>query len=39
MRATLGLARRIAEELQTGGTYRTLEDAPAHDEINRMMAG
>ncbi len=38
MRATLGLCRRIVEELQTGGTYKSLEDAPAHAEMNRMLA-
>lgn len=38
MRATLGLAQRIAEELQTSGTYRTLEGAPSHAEVNRMLA-
>ncbi len=37
MRATLGLARRIAEELKTSGTYRTLEGAPSHAEVNRML--
>jgi hypothetical protein len=37
MRATLGLARKIAQELQTTGTYKTLEDAPSHAEINRML--
>jgi 2-methylisocitrate lyase-like PEP mutase family enzyme len=37
MRATLGLARRIAEELQTSGTYRRLEGAPSHAEVNRML--
>jgi 2-methylisocitrate lyase-like PEP mutase family enzyme len=37
MRAALGLARGIAEELQTSGTYRTLEGAPSHAEVNRML--
>ena len=37
MRAALGLARRIAEELKTSGTYRTLEGAPSHAELNRML--
>jgi 2-methylisocitrate lyase-like PEP mutase family enzyme len=36
-RATLGLARRIAQELQTSGTYGTLEGAPSHAEVNRML--
>ena len=37
MRAALGLARGIAEELQTSGTYRTREGAPSHAEVNRML--
>jgi 2-methylisocitrate lyase-like PEP mutase family enzyme len=38
MRATLGLLRRIAEELNASGTYTSLEDAPAHKDVNRIMA-
>jgi 2-methylisocitrate lyase-like PEP mutase family enzyme len=38
MRATLGLARRIVQELQTTGTYKALEDAPSHADVNRMMS-
>jgi 2-methylisocitrate lyase-like PEP mutase family enzyme len=37
MRATLGLLRRISDELKTTGTYRSLENAPSHDDVNRMM--
>lgn len=37
MRATLGLVHRMADELRTIGTYRTLEDAPPHANINRML--
>ena len=37
MRATLGLVRKAAEELKTTGTYRTLEEAPAHGDVNRML--
>ena len=37
MRATLGVARRIADEVLTSGTYRSLEGAPSHAELNRMM--
>jgi 2-methylisocitrate lyase-like PEP mutase family enzyme len=37
MRATLGLAQRIVEELNSAGTYRTLEGAPHHSEVNRML--
>lgn len=38
MRATLGLARRIAQELATTGTYRALEGAPSYSEINTLLA-
>ncbi|HXM20290.1 MAG TPA: isocitrate lyase/phosphoenolpyruvate mutase family protein [Terriglobales bacterium] len=37
MRATLGLVGRMAEELKTTGTYGTLEGAPAHADVNRML--
>jgi 2-methylisocitrate lyase-like PEP mutase family enzyme len=37
MRAALGLARRIAEELKSAGTYRALEGAIPHTELNRLM--
>ncbi len=37
MRATLGLVRRMAEELKSTGTYTTLEGAPAHADVNRML--
>ena len=36
MRATLGLARRIAEELLGAGTYGSFVDAPSHAEVNAM---
>lgn len=39
MRATLGLLGRMAEELKTSGTYHSLENAPSHDDVNRMMQG
>ena len=39
MRATLGVVGRIAQELRQAGTYHTLEDAPSHAELNRLMAG
>jgi 2-methylisocitrate lyase-like PEP mutase family enzyme len=38
MRATLGLLRRIAQELQTKGTYSALEDAPSHAEVNKLLS-
>lgn len=37
MRATLGLVQRMAQELQTTGTYGSLEGAPSHTEVNRML--
>jgi 2-methylisocitrate lyase-like PEP mutase family enzyme len=38
MRATLGLVQRIANELQTTGTYKALEGAPSHAEVNKLLA-
>ena len=37
MRATLGHLRRIAEELNTTGTYSMLEGAPSYAEMNLML--
>jgi 2-methylisocitrate lyase-like PEP mutase family enzyme len=37
MRATLGLLRRVADELKTAGTYHALEGAPAHGDVNKML--
>lgn len=37
MRATLGLAKRIAEELKSSGTYTTLEDGIAYADVNKML--
>jgi 2-methylisocitrate lyase-like PEP mutase family enzyme len=37
MRATLGLLRRIANELNSAGTYATLEGAIPFADVNRMM--
>jgi 2-methylisocitrate lyase-like PEP mutase family enzyme len=37
MRATLGLIRRMAEELKSTGTYKSIEDAPSHAQVNRLM--
>jgi len=36
MRATLGLLRRMVEELNRTGTYAALEGAPTHGDVNRM---
>jgi 2-methylisocitrate lyase-like PEP mutase family enzyme len=37
MRASLGLLRRLAQELRTSGAYGTLEGAPSHAELNQLM--
>jgi len=39
MRATLGLVRRIAEELKSSGTYATLEGGIAYGDVNKMLGG
>jgi len=39
MRASLGVLRRIADELKSTGTYRSLDGAPSHAEINALMDG
>ena len=38
MRATLGLVKRIAEELKGSGTYTTLEGGIPHADLNRMLS-
>jgi 2-methylisocitrate lyase-like PEP mutase family enzyme len=37
MRATLGLLRKMADELKASGTYRSLDGAPAHGDVNKML--
>ena len=37
MRATLGLLRRLSEELRSSGTYAAMEAAPTHAEVNELM--
>ncbi len=37
MRATLGLVRRMAEELRSAGTYGALEGSLSYADLNRMM--
>ncbi len=37
MRATLGLLKRIAEELKSSGTYAALEGGIAYGDVNRML--
>jgi 2-methylisocitrate lyase-like PEP mutase family enzyme len=39
MRATLGLLRRLAEELKTSGTYREMEGAVPYAEVNKLLGG
>lgn len=38
MRASLGLLRRLAEEVKTAGTYKLMEGAPSHAEMNQLMS-
>jgi 2-methylisocitrate lyase-like PEP mutase family enzyme len=38
MRATLGLLRRAAQEVQKSGTYVALDGAPPHGEVNTLLA-
>jgi len=38
MRATLGLLRRLAQEVNTRGTYSMMEASPSHAEINQLMS-
>lgn len=37
MRASLGFLRRLAEEVKTSGTYKLMEGAPSHAEMNQLM--
>jgi 2-methylisocitrate lyase-like PEP mutase family enzyme len=37
MRATLGVARRAAEELKASGTYTSLEGGIPHGEVNKLL--
>jgi 2-methylisocitrate lyase-like PEP mutase family enzyme len=39
MRATLGLLRRLAEELKGSGTYSAMEGAVPYAEVNRLLGG
>jgi 2-methylisocitrate lyase-like PEP mutase family enzyme len=38
MRATLGLLRRMADELKSSGTYAAIEGAPAHRDVNNLLS-
>lgn len=37
MRATLGLLRRMAEEIKSIGTYNTLDGAVPYAEVNKLL--
>ena len=39
MRATLGLLRRVAEELKTSGTYSSMAEAVPYAEVNKLLGG
>jgi len=39
MRATLGLLRKMAEELKATGTYSELENAVPYAEVNKILGG
>ncbi len=39
MRSSLGFLRRLAEEIKTSGTYKLMEGAPSHAEMNKLMSG
>ncbi len=39
MRATLGLLRKLAEELKTSGTYNSMEGAVPYADVNKLLGG
>jgi len=39
IRATLGLLRRMAEELKSAGTYSALDSAVPYPEVNKLLGG
>jgi len=39
MRATLGLLRRLAEELRTTGTYGAMDGAVPYTDVNKLLGG
>jgi 2-methylisocitrate lyase-like PEP mutase family enzyme len=39
MRATLGLLRRVAEELKSSGTYSAMEGSVPYAEVNKLLGG
>lgn len=38
MRAALGFLRRLVDEVRTDGTYKLMEGAPTHAEMNRLLS-
>ena len=38
MRAAMGVLRSLAEDVKSKGTYRLMEDAPSHAEMNKLMS-
>jgi 2-methylisocitrate lyase-like PEP mutase family enzyme len=39
MRSSLGFLRRLAEEVKASGTFKLMEGAPSHAEMNKLMSG
>ncbi|MBZ5666336.1 MAG: isocitrate lyase/phosphoenolpyruvate mutase family protein [Acidobacteriia bacterium] len=39
MRATLGLLRRVADELKSAGTYNSMEGAVPYADVNKLLGG
>ena len=39
MRATLGLLRQVAKEIETSGTYSAMEGAVPYNEVNKLLGG
>jgi len=37
MRAAIGLLRRLAAEVKNSGSYKLMEGAPSHAEMNQLM--
>ena len=37
MRSSLGFLRKLAEEVKTSGTYKLMEGAPSHAEMNKLI--
>lgn len=39
IRATLGLLRRVADELRSSGTYTAMDEAMAYGDVNKLLGG